>query len=96
LGHRSRNRQGQPARTWTPEDIDGYVGDAASHSIRSATRLPSIGCWPYARPVADGDDPRGGRWAGSRQGFSAASTAGRASQPVERPRSRGHRVRHRG
>ncbi len=26
---------------------------------------PSIGCWPCTRPVADGEDRRGGRWAGS-------------------------------
>jgi phosphoadenosine phosphosulfate reductase len=26
---------------------------------------PSIGCWPCTRPVADGDDQRAGRWAGS-------------------------------
>jgi phosphoadenosine phosphosulfate reductase len=26
---------------------------------------PSIGCWPCTRPVADGADPRSGRWAGS-------------------------------
>jgi len=26
---------------------------------------PSIGCWPCTRPVAPGDDKRGGRWAGS-------------------------------
>lgn len=26
---------------------------------------PSIGCWPCTRPVAEGDDPRSGRWAGT-------------------------------
>jgi phosphoadenosine phosphosulfate reductase len=26
---------------------------------------PSIGCWPCTRPVAPGEDKRGGRWAGS-------------------------------
>ena len=26
---------------------------------------PSIGCWPCTRPVAAGEDKRGGRWAGS-------------------------------
>lgn len=25
---------------------------------------PSIGCWPCTRPVAPGEDKRGGRWAG--------------------------------
>jgi phosphoadenosine phosphosulfate reductase len=24
----------------------------------------SIGCWPCTRPVAPGEDPRAGRWAG--------------------------------
>ena len=26
---------------------------------------PSIGCWPCTRPVAEGEDRRGGRWAGN-------------------------------
>lgn len=26
---------------------------------------PSIGCWPCTRPVAPGEDKRGGRWAGA-------------------------------
>ena len=26
---------------------------------------PSIGCWPCTRPVAPGEDKRGGRWAGN-------------------------------
>ncbi len=26
---------------------------------------PSIGCWPCTRPVAPGEDRRGGRWAGN-------------------------------
>ena len=28
---------------------------------------PSIGCWPCTQRVADGEDPRSGRWAGSQK-----------------------------
>ena len=33
------------------------------HPLR-AKGYASIGCWPCTRAVADGEDPRAGRWAG--------------------------------
>ena len=55
-----------PIATWTHDDIDGYIAD---HELLAAPAraqgYPSIGCWPCTRPVAEGDDPRAGRWAGS-------------------------------
>jgi phosphoadenosine phosphosulfate reductase len=55
-----------PIAPWTHDEIDGYVRDheLPEHPLR-ARGYPSIGCWPCTLPVADGDDPRAGRWAGS-------------------------------
>jgi phosphoadenosine phosphosulfate reductase len=55
-----------PIAPCTHDDIDGYVRDHVlpEHPLR-AKGYPSIGCWPCTQPVADGDDPRAGRWAGS-------------------------------
>ena len=59
-----------PLAGWTQDDIDAYV------EAQSSTRSPvlinplreagyaSIGCAPCTRPVAPGEDPRAGRWAG--------------------------------
>ena len=47
-------------------DAKGYVLDHELRSHPLADRgYPSIGCWPCTRPVADGEDPRAGRWAGT-------------------------------
>jgi phosphoadenosine phosphosulfate reductase len=54
-----------PLATWTDEDVAGYIAD---HDIITNPLLdqgyPSIGCWPCTNPVAEGEDPRSGRWAG--------------------------------
>lgn len=65
----SRDRRGlikvNPLATWTDLDVSGYIAD---HDVPVNPLLdqgyPSIGCWPCTRPVADGDHPRAGRWAG--------------------------------
>ena len=55
-----------PMANWTEQDIAGY---SAEHAIPVHPLVPkgylSIGCAPTTRPVADGEDPRAGRWAGS-------------------------------
>ncbi len=55
-----------PMATWTDQDVAGY---AADHGIPVHPLVPkgylSIGCAPTTRPVADGEDPRAGRWADS-------------------------------
>jgi phosphoadenosine phosphosulfate reductase len=55
-----------PLAAWTDADVAAY---GATHRLPEhplADRgYPSIGCWPCTRPVADGDDARSGRWAGS-------------------------------
>ena len=53
-----------PIATWTDLDVQGYIAD---HDVPVNPLVDqgylSIGCQPCTRPVADGDDPRSGRWA---------------------------------
>ncbi|MDP5183983.1 phosphoadenylyl-sulfate reductase [Blastococcus sp. BMG 814] len=55
-----------PIAAWTQEDVDRYI---AEHAIPVNPLFEigygSIGCAPCTRPVAQGEDPRAGRWAGS-------------------------------
>jgi phosphoadenosine phosphosulfate reductase len=55
-----------PLATWTDEDIAGYEDDHGipRHPLLSQGYL-SIGCAPTTRPVAEGEDPRAGRWSGT-------------------------------
>jgi phosphoadenosine phosphosulfate reductase len=54
-----------PLAAWTQDDVDAY---AAEHGVLlnplRQLGYPSIGCEPCTRPVAPGEDPRSGRWAG--------------------------------
>ncbi|WP_052462163.1 phosphoadenylyl-sulfate reductase [Nigerium massiliense] len=54
-----------PLAAWTFDDVLDYAG---SHGVPVNLLLtegyPSIGCAPCTRPVAPGEDPRAGRWAG--------------------------------
>ena len=55
-----------PIATWSDLDVAGYIKD---HDVPYNPLLDqgylSIGCWPCTKPVAEGDDPRAGRWAGT-------------------------------
>jgi phosphoadenosine phosphosulfate reductase len=55
-----------PLATWTDADIAGYEADHSipRHPLLSQGYL-SIGCAPTTRPVAEGEDPRAGRWSGT-------------------------------
>jgi phosphoadenosine phosphosulfate reductase len=54
-----------PVVTWTNDDIASYLRDHQLPVHPLITRgYRSIGCAPTTRPVADGEDPRAGRWAG--------------------------------
>ncbi len=55
-----------PLATWTDQDLIGYAADHGipQHPLRSQG-YKSIGCAPTTTPVAFGDNPRAGRWAGS-------------------------------
>lgn len=54
-----------PLAAWT---FDGLLDYAGKHQVPVNMLLsngyPSIGCKPCTRPVAPGEDPRAGRWAG--------------------------------
>ena len=54
-----------PVVTWTNDDIASYLKDhdLPAHPLVRKGYL-SIGCAPTTRPVAEGEDPRAGRWAG--------------------------------
>ena len=55
-----------PIATWTDLDVQGYIAD---HDVPVNPLVhqgyPSIGCQPCTHPVAEGEDPRSGRWVGS-------------------------------
>lgn len=54
-----------PVAAWSFNDLLDY---ATAHEVPVnplvANGYPSIGCAPCTRPVAEGEDPRAGRWAG--------------------------------
>lgn len=54
-----------PLARWTTADLAAYM---RAHALRAnplvAYGYLSIGCFPCTRPVGQGGDPRGGRWAG--------------------------------
>jgi phosphoadenosine phosphosulfate reductase len=54
-----------PLATWTNDDVTSYLVDhqLPQHPLWSQG-YRSIGCAPTTRPVAQGEDPRAGRWAG--------------------------------
>lgn len=55
-----------PIVSWTEDDVERYVDerDLARHPL-TFVGYASIGCAPTTVPVADGEDPRAGRWPGS-------------------------------
>ena len=57
-----------PLAAWTQDDVDAYVEE---HGILvnplAYDGYPSIGCAPCTHRVAEGDDPRSGRWKGSQK-----------------------------
>ena len=54
-----------PLAAWTDAEVDAYI---AEHQVPVNPLFElgygSIGCAPCTRPVAPGEDPRAGRWAG--------------------------------
>ncbi|MEO6125653.1 MAG: phosphoadenylyl-sulfate reductase [Ilumatobacteraceae bacterium] len=55
-----------PLAAYSDDDMTLYaqLHDLPSNPL-TERGYPSIGCWPCTRPVAAGEDKRGGRWAGS-------------------------------
>lgn len=55
-----------PLAHWGREDIEDYiVNNRLPRHPLVAKGYPSIGCAPCTGPVAEGEDPRAGRWRGS-------------------------------
>ena len=54
-----------PIATWSDDDVWGYIrdNDVLYNPLIDAGYL-SIGCMPCTSPVAEGEDPRAGRWRG--------------------------------
>ena len=54
-----------PLAAWTQDLVDAYTDEHAV-PVNPLVELgyASIGCAPCTRPVAPGEDPRAGRWAG--------------------------------
>ena len=86
-----------PIAPWTDDDVDGYIADhEPARAPARATRATRRSAAGRARdPVADGEDPRAGRWAGQRQDRVRPPRLDAVGSPLERPRGRGDRVRHR-
>lgn len=54
-----------PIAAWSFDDLLAYAGsNAVPVNLLLTEGYPSIGCEPCTRPVAPGEDPRAGRWAG--------------------------------
>ncbi|KAB2349751.1 phosphoadenylyl-sulfate reductase [Actinomadura rudentiformis] len=54
-----------PILDWTQQQMDDYIEDnGVLVNPLHYDGYPSIGCEPCTQPVAPGEDPRSGRWAG--------------------------------
>jgi len=54
-----------PVAAWSLDDLLGYAGiHRVPVNLLVQHGYPSIGCQPCTKPVAPGEDPRSGRWAG--------------------------------
>jgi phosphoadenosine phosphosulfate reductase len=55
-----------PVASWSFDDLLAYAADhKAPVNLLVNFGYPSIGCEPCTKPVAAGEDPRSGRWAGT-------------------------------
>ncbi|MFN4260296.1 MAG: phosphoadenylyl-sulfate reductase [Gemmataceae bacterium] len=55
-----------PLLSWTKKDVWSFAlkNDVPYNPLHDQN-YTSIGCWPCTRPVAEGEDERAGRWAGT-------------------------------
>jgi phosphoadenosine phosphosulfate reductase len=54
-----------PLAAWDFDELVGYAGqNGVPLNLLLTNGYPSIGCEPCTKPVAAGEDPRSGRWAG--------------------------------
>ena len=52
-----------PLAAWSDDDVDRYIAEHnLPHHPLNAVGYVSIGCAPTTRPIAEGENPRNGRW----------------------------------
>ena len=76
-----------PLAHWSPEDVQDYITNnrLPRHPL-VAKGFPSIGCAPCTTRVAEGEDPRAGRWRGrAKQECGIHFVNGRAVRHDARP-----------
>ncbi len=57
-----------PLLAWSKKDVwDFVLKNEVPYNPLHDHGYPSIGCWPCTAPVANGEDERAGRWAGTRK-----------------------------
>jgi phosphoadenylyl-sulfate reductase (thioredoxin) len=81
-----------PLASWSARDVWAYLRahDLPVNPLHERG-YPSIGCWPCTGPVAEGEDPRAGRWRGREKtecGLHARSNA--ASPAAAAPGRQNH------
>jgi phosphoadenosine phosphosulfate reductase len=55
-----------PLLAWTKREVWAFIlENEIPYNPLHDQGYPSIGCWPCTRPIADGEDERAGRWAGT-------------------------------
>ncbi|PQV65370.1 phosphoadenylylsulfate reductase (thioredoxin) [Abditibacterium utsteinense] len=55
-----------PLANWSKEQVWEYIkANDVPYNPLHDQGFPSIGCWPCTKPVAQGEDDRAGRWAGT-------------------------------
>ena len=55
-----------PLLFWTKNDVWQFILDHdVPYNPLHDQGYPSIGCWPFTRPVGAGEDERAGRWSGT-------------------------------
>lgn len=81
-----------PLALMTDDDVEQYHLDHDLPRNPLTDRgYPSIGCWPCTSPVAAGEDPRSGRWAGAEKTECGLHAAPSVVQPIVMGRSTGVR-----
>lgn len=74
-----------PLAHWTEDDVErAFVERGLPRHPLVARGYRSIGCWPCTRPVAPGEAPRSGRWAGRAKAECGIHTYAPASPPSSR------------
>ena len=75
-----------PIAAWSFDEVLDYAGsNGVPVNLLLTEGYPSIGCAPCTRPVAPGEDPRAGRWAGLAKtecGLHVTATHPESAPPV--------------